>query len=396
MHMDGQRTQVSKAARRLLDTELEQLIEVSSARLRSSAPEYGSVGEKSLAEPMRKNITLTLLRISGDEVPEDLATAAYETGRLRAIQRVDLTAVSQSFRLDLRVLWEAFLRDAQVHGLDMDAGYMGELLSVWEAVEANINEMTEGYRATAEKLKQQNSELRMAAFQRLLDMGGDASEAAVSKQLSSLSFDPSAPLFCIVSDLRESDYAELFAIQTRLGQRRITGYFGWQSQHLVGLVQAPGLTREVLLDLLARLGGFRTAIAEVPAPTSLAAAIRNAQILVAATDSPGLRPLRDNWLTAVSYAEPMLVEALVEQLFAPFRDLSDYAREELTRVIEGFLSTNGSILAISQAIFRHRNTVRNRLAQVEELTGLQLGTPHDAALLALAFESWRREGAKRW
>jgi len=396
MHTNGRATQVSKAARRLLDTELEQLIEVSSARLRSSAPEYGSVGEKSLAEQMRKNITLTLLRISGDDIPEGLAAAAFETGRLRAVQRVDLTAVSQSFRLDLRVLWEAFLRDAQVHGLDTDAAYIGELLRVWEAVEANINEMTEGYRVTAEKLKQQNSELKMAAFQRLLDLGEGASPTAVSKQLSSLSFDPSAPLFCIVSDLRESDYAELSAIQTRLGQRGVTGYFGWQSQYLVGLVQAPGLAQNTLVDLLARLGEFKTAIAEVPAPTSLAAAIRNAQILVAAADSPGLRPLRDNWLTAVSYAEPMLVEALVEQLFAPFRDLSDYACEELTRVIEGFLSTNGSILAVSQAIFRHRNTVRNRLAQVEELTGLQLGTPHDAALLALAFESWKRDGAKRW
>lgn len=391
MHTSAMKAQISAAARRLLRNDLDRLKDESTSQLLAMEPEYKLIGDRTLSDQMRKNISLTLLRVSGDPIPEELALAAYETGQLRAIQQVELSAVSRSFRIDLRVLWQAFLEDAQRQGIGDHSAYISELLRIWEAVEANITEMTEGYQITSERLKQQNSDLKVAAFQRLLTLGASSNFSAMAKQLSTLSFDPASPLICVVSELREPDYAELSIAQARLSQYGVTHYFGWHHQHLLGILQASDLNTVRLDRLLAELCKFRTGYVEVSNPKNLIDAIRNTRILVSAADKPGLHALRENWLSAIAHAEPTLIDALVDELFFPFRGLTDYVREELERVIEAFCSTNGTIAEIADATFRHRNTVRNRLAQVEELTGLHLHVPRDAALLALAFPTWKRD-----
>lgn len=395
MHSPSRHPQVSATARRLLADELEQLVAVSTERLIEVEPSYRSLGSETLAEQMRKNLSLTLARIAGDPPAPEFAHAAAETGEIRAAQQVDLLAVSRSFRIDLQLLWEAFLNDARRAGLETNADYLAGLLQVWEAVEANINEMTEAYRRTAERLRQQHTEIRTAAFQRLLDLGESRNPAGVAKQLTTLAFDPRRPFLVLVSDLREGDYSAISVVQARLSRHGARSYFGWQQQSLVGLIQVPardGAHRaDDLAPLLAELGEHRTALAEVPTPGAVGSALHGARQLVTTATSPGVRQLRNHWLEAVTSAEPEITGALAEQVFAGFSELSDHVREELTRVITAFLSTNGTITEVSQAAFRHRNTVRARLAQIEELTGLSLSRPSDIALLALAFSAWRRD-----
>ncbi|MER7795973.1 helix-turn-helix domain-containing protein [Microbacterium sp. NPDC096154] len=395
MHNPSPQAQLAAAARRLMTEEIDHLVEKSTAQLLTLEPSYKLVDEISLNSRMHTNIALALMRVSGDPIPKDLALSAFETGQMRAIQQIGLPAVSRSFRIDLRVLWEAFLADAERHHLSGDPAYLTALVGVWEAVEANINEMMRGYRETSEKLKQQDNELKAAAFQRLMSVGAEGNFAAIAKQLAVLSFDPNEPLLCVVSELRDSDYGALSAVQGRLSHHGVTHHFGWHSGYLVGLLQSPDLPVARLTQLLEELQGFRSGMTEVPRAAALTDAIRNTRVLVTAAAAPGLRELRDHWLEVVAHLEPTVIDALVEDIFSPFEDLSDYVREELTRVIDGFFSTNGSIAEIAASIYRHRNTVRTRLQQVEELTGLRLSVPRDAALLALAFPSWKRAGRAR-
>jgi len=393
MHIGSARDHVAASARRLLAGELDRLIADSTRQLLALEEPYRMIGEKSLGDEMRKNLTVTLLRVSGDPIPDELIASAHATGRLRAAQGIDLPAVLRSFRIDLRVLWTAFLADSGAHGLGGDPEYTTELLRVWEAIEANIGEVTAGYQAEAARRAQHDSEMKSGAFQRLLTVGALRSGAAVAQQLEVLGFDPASPLVCVVSDLQESDAPALAELQARLAQREIAHYFGWQQRDLVGFLQPRPDRTPTVERLLDELAAFRTAYVEVTEPTRLLDAVRNARLLTAASHAPGLCSLRDHWIDALAQAEPTLVTALVEDLFAPFRELSDYVREELTRVIEGFFSTNGTITEVARVTYRHRNTIRNRLAQVEELTGLSMSVPRDAALLAIALPIWRRECA---
>ena len=394
MHSSPRHPQVSATARRLLAEDLDRLVALSTERLIEVEPSYRSLGAGTLAAQMTKNLSLTLVRIAGDTPPPEIAHAATETGQLRAAQQVDLLAVSRSFRIDLQLLWEAFLDDARSAGLDTDADYLAGLLGIWEAVEANINEMTEAYRSAAERLRQHNTEARTAAFQRLLDLSASRHTAGVAAQLTTLAFDARRPLIVLVSDLREGDYSAISVVQSRLSRHGVRSYFGWQQQHLIGLLQqAPGAEARDSVEHLAELEAHRSAVADVASPAALARTLLGARQLVAGAREPGVRRLREHWLDAITSAETEITGALAERVFAGFAELSDHVREELTRIIAAFLATNGTITEVSRAAYRHRNTVRARLAQIEELTGLSLARPSDAALLAIAFSSWRRDAA---
>lgn len=386
MHNYRERLSLVSAAQRLLNDQLEELVRASIQRLREADPVYQQVSDKSLNDQMRKTISLTLMRITDEPIPVSLASVAFETGQLRAIQGVDLQAVLRSFRIDLRVLWEAFLADAQTNGLGGNAAYLSELVGVWEATEVNINEVSEGYRIATDTLNQQTSELRIAVFRRLLD-GPEGDSRIVSKLLSTLTFDPSESLFCVVVDLHESEYSLLSACQARLSQRGIKNYFSWHGQYLVGFVQSRAVNEDFLMVLLTEFHEYKSGFTEVRIPTTVRSAVDNTRTLVAALKSPGLHKLRQNWLTAFAYAEPTLSRAIADDVFFKFEQLTPYARGELLATIQAFFDTDGTVSLISKNMFRHRNTVRSRLAQIEELTGLRLDFPRDIAVLAVAFST---------
>lgn len=390
MHNYRERSSLASAAQRLLNDQLEELVRASIQRLREADLVYQQVSNKSLNDQMRKTISLTLMRITGEPIPVSLASVAFETGQLRAIQRVDLQAVLRSFRIDLRVLWEAFLADAQVNGLGDNAAYLSELVGVWEAIEANINEVSEGYRTATDTLNQQTIELRTAVFHRLLD-GSDVDSRIASKLLSTLTFDPSESLFCVVVDLHESEYSVLSACQARLSQRGIKNYFSWHGRYLVGFIQSRAVNEDFLMVLLTEFREYKTGFTEVRIPTTVRRAVDNTRTLVAALKSPGLHKLRQNWLTALTYAEPTLSRAIADDVLFKFEHLTPYVRGELLDTIQAFFDTDGTVNVISKTTFRHRNTVRSRLAQIEELTGLRLNFPRDIAVLAIAFSSFKLE-----
>ena len=380
------------AAQRLLNDRLEELVRSSIQRLREADSVYQQVSDKSLSDQMRKTLSLTLMRITGEPVPVSLASVAFETGQLRAIQRVDLQAVLRSFRIDLRVLWEAFLADAQTNGLGDNATYLSDLIGVWDAIEANINDVSEGHRITTDTLNRQTIELHTAVFHRLLDgSASDSDSKLASKFLATLAFNPSQSLYCVVVDLHESEYAVLSACQARLNQRGIKNYFSWHEQYLVGFIQSPAIDESFLTELLTEFREYKTGFTEARTPTSVRRAVGNTRTLVAALKSPGLHTLRQNWLTALAYAEPTVSRAIADDVFFKFKQLTPYARRELLATIQAFFDTDGTVNLISKTTFRHRNTVRSRLTQIEELTSLHFDSPRDIGVLAVAFSTLKLE-----
>lgn len=143
--------------------------------------------------------------------------------------------------------------------------------------------------------------------------------------------------------------------------------------------------------LLTEFRAYKTGFTEVRTPTTVRRAVDNTRTLVAALKSPGLHKLRHNWLIAFTYAEPTLSRAIVEDVFFKFEQLTPYVRGELMATIQAFFDTDGTVNVISKTMFRHRNTIRNRLTQIEELTGLCLDFPRDIALLAIAFSTLQLE-----
>lgn len=390
MHNASTSRQITESAKRILANNLDRLTEIAVNRSFASEPNYHSIGLDSMREKMRKNLQLILMRISGDPIPPEIADAAYATGRDRAAQRVKLAAITKSYRIDLRLVWEAFLDDAKRHNITVDNDYISELLRVWEAVESSITEMSEAYQVTSEKLKKHTSDIKTAAFQRIFSLGESGNHASFAKQVSLLSLNPEKEIMCLVSNIHESSFAELSNIHMRLEESSKTHHFGWHNQQLVGFIQAGHSDLDNLREIFKDLSDHSTALVAVYDVRDLFTSIVNARTLLRVkAKSPGIHFLEDNWLEVMAESSSSLTNSLIAQIFGGFEDLTDHTQHELIGILEGYFATNGTLSEIAAKTFRHRNTVRNRLNQVEELTGLSLNSPKDIALLALAFSIWK-------
>jgi DNA-binding PucR family transcriptional regulator len=71
---------------------------------------------------------------------------------------------------------------------------------------------------------------------------------------------------------------------------------------------------------------------------------------------------------------------LVDHVYAPLTE----GRGELTQTLNAWFDNGGSVEATARALFVHANTVRYRLRQVAEVTGLAPTDPRDALSLRLA------------
>ncbi len=82
---------------------------------------------------------------------------------------------------------------------------------------------------------------------------------------------------------------------------------------------------------------------------------------------------------------------LVEEVYLPLVQ----ARGALTETVTAWLRTGGSIEGTARELFCHPNTVRYRLRQVAEVTGLTPGSPRDAFTLEIALVLGRQSGREQ-
>ncbi|MBU2698490.1 MULTISPECIES: PucR family transcriptional regulator [Pimelobacter] len=79
----------------------------------------------------------------------------------------------------------------------------------------------------------------------------------------------------------------------------------------------------------------------------------------------------------------------VVQIYRPLAD----ARGELVATLVAYFANGGGIEATARALFVHANTVRYRLGQIADLTGLTPAVPRDALALQLALVLGRQSAA---
>lgn len=79
---------------------------------------------------------------------------------------------------------------------------------------------------------------------------------------------------------------------------------------------------------------------------------------------------------------------LVEEVYLPLA----HARGALLETLTSWFDTGGAIEGTARALFVHANTVRYRLRQITELTGLSPSAPRDAFTLRLALTLGRLSG----
>ena len=391
-------TWIRDAARRLLESHLEDLTDSAIARVNADEPEYAQsrVSQSDLKRSMTRTLALALTRVAGDEIPPELETAASEVGRLRAEQGLSLPALLHSYRIDLRILWEAIIREARAAGLRQHEDLLESSIVVWEAVEANTAEVVDAYRRAREEMSKSIDVLKRRAFERLVVMG-ESDISAVREAAGRLELSPDARYLVIVGDDVPVDHAIVVSSSARLSGRGLRSHFGWIGDAFIGVVLLAGRRPEDVVSTLNSLQEWRCGAAVVGGLAAVPRGVRLARAVIPTLTRAGVHLLESNWPAVMVSSNEELARALADQVLGPLLALPENDRTAVFETLEAFVEGTGSVAEIAAQTLRHRNTVRNRLQTVERVTGLSLSTPHDVAVIALAM-AWRRGpvGTRDW
>lgn len=381
---------VREVARRLLDEQLGDLTELAIARVNADEPEYAQsrVSQADLRRSMSRTLALALARVARDEIPQELQTAASEVGRLRAEQGLSLPALLHSYRIDLRILWEAIIREGRAAGLTSHEGLLESSLVVWEAVEANTAEVVDAYRRAREDMAKSLDVLKGRAFEKLL-LTGESDSSAVREAARRLELLPDARYLVVVSDDVPVDHAIVVSAVARLSGRGLRSYLGWIGDALVGVVLLAGRRPEDVVATLSSLQEWKCGAAVVDGLAAVPRGVRLARAVVPTLTRPGVHLLESDWPSVLVSSSEELARALADQVLGPLLALPENDRVAVLETLEAFIDGSGSVAEVAAVTLRHRNTVRNRLQTVERVTGLSLSRPRDVAAIALAM-AWRR------
>lgn len=374
----------------LLDTKLEALVSRAVTLVKLDEPEYAAshVSWDDLTRMMRRTLALALTRLACRPVPDSIATAAGDAGRLRAQQGLPLPALLHAFRIDLRVIWEAVVWEGKIRGTASSAALIEGSMLIWEAVEANTAEVVEAYGSAERDIALHLDELRRRAFERLVQ-DGERDGSAVREAASRLDLPVDGPFMVVVAKDAPQHHEAAVITANRLRAAGATCSLIWSQGEMTLLVAASSRPEGDLFECLGELSGVRAGVACGEGLAWVPCGLRLARRIVAAMTGPGVRALGDAWVATMVNADSELAQALGKRVLGPLLQLPENERSAILETVETFLDGGGSVADVAAKLYRHRNTVRYRLQAAERLSGLDFSRPADLATMLLAIE-WLR------
>lgn len=386
---------IRQVARDLLRHGIEDLVEASTNLIISEEPTYGDahVARSDLARETQRTLSLTLYRVAALDVPEELSTAAYETGLRRAEQGLPLASLLHAFRIDLRLLWDVITQE--VRGLENleRLTILEQHTLLWEALEANTADVVEAYRVVEARRAQRLDQRDREQFKRFLTAGErQPAVLAAFAAHTALPTDGRYSTFVVtgLSDPRETATVLRARLRTNGYRAFVTVY----KEDVHGLIRERRDQRPPA-ELLADAAG-EGSVAAVPAVGlgGVPLALRVARRVAAARQPGSFADVGEEPFEQLAALEPEVVEAVLEYRLRGLKDLTAAEEAGMWETVEALLVGDGSVTDIAARTYRHRNTVRARIDKLRELTGLNGRVPSDLAILALAVAHRRTTTAR--
>lgn len=314
--------------------------------------------------------------------------AARATGQRRAEQRMPLDDVLRSFRLGGRLVWEALIEQAKVDRSVDAEGLLGVSTRVWEVLDAMSAQVAAAYHATSRDLVRADEQRRAALWEGLLQ--GRAQDMAFRYEVSRIIGVPVDSSYAVVvaDVVPDTDHAVL-SWRRALATADVESAWQARADTLVGLlaVRRP----DAMAPMIAMLRELLT----VPAGLSLVVsgmaevdvAYRQAVLARRTRPGNGLAVLAEQLPEALLLSAPSLAEQLVERWLGGLLALPAAERRLLLGTLQIWVATGGSVSNTARAACCHRNTVINRLARMQAITGHDFTAPSCQVELALALRA---------
>ncbi len=381
----------------LLD-ELPELVERLVELISTELPSYeipSAVTAEDLRQSCSDNLTEILHRLAGHE-PTD-TEAPQATGRRRAEQGFPLAGVLHAFRFGGRVVWEAMVARARRAGPGASDALVDMASSLWELIDEYSALVASAYQERMAELSRFDAERRSLVVDAVL-AGLAAENPSLPEAAASLGLPLHGSFILVSVDPAGAESVER-AVTDEVRGRGGVAVFRLRSARYVGVVAlgptvTPGGLRAALEAVATARVGLSPPYSELSATPE---ALRLGDIarcclpeatkgVVAYEDQPVRSLLVSDadtgWRSARIVLEPVLA-------------LDPETRSLLLETLRVWLAAGGNTAGAAEALYCHRNTVRNRLQRLEELTGRSLENPRGLAELFVASEAVTLLGGSR-
>ena len=276
------------------------------------------------------------------------------------------------YRRAMRAGWEAMLKSADERERAALGGAFDVLLE-WLDILAAVYE--QAYAQEREAPVSRRERQARALLERLV--AGDRPGPDGERAAAAIGFALDGPRRVLVAALGGGDAAEQLRLAEQLRKQGVLAVA--EGRRVAGLAGAAAV------DLGALGDGDRLVVCEVAADEAvLAAQLDDVRAVVALALAAGERGRvdLDAYLPELLIARsPQLAARLSQRVFGP---LTDVGRDDLAETL-ALLAANGfERAATAAALPIHRNTLLQRVARIEQLTGLDLDDPRDRGTVWLA------------
>jgi hypothetical protein len=382
------RSAISAMADGLLD-ELPVLIQRLVERIGAEVDSYreaATVTPEDLRQSCLDNVSEMICRLSG-RPPNPEAPLA--TGRRRAEQGFPLADVLHAFRLGGRVIWEALVEHARKAGPDTTAELVDVAGTLWAAVDSYSVLVASAYQQRTSELSRLDAERRALVVDAVL-AGLAAENPSLPEAAAALGL-PLHGSFLAVSADQDGAAPVERVVDDELRGRGGSAVWRLRTGRYLGIVSlGPTATASALRAALEEEAGVRVGLSPLyPELSATPEALRLADVAratlppgtagVTAYDDHPVRSLVANDADAGRRAARVVLDSVL--------DLDPETRVLLLDTLRAWIAAGGSTPAAAEALYCHRNTVRNRLQRLEELTGRSLEDPRGLAELFVASEA---------
>jgi PucR C-terminal helix-turn-helix domain len=370
---------VQQLSRELL-SRLDEYAHRMAERIRAHEPLYREgrvVTPEELRQSCGDNLRYVLGRLAGDI---DIDTEAPRaTG-------VPLSALLQAYRIGGRLIWDLFIENA---ARDHQDTLLRSAADIWAVSDDLAEVAAEAYRDVATARAIHDGQLRSALLNSLLDGKNDGARLWESAALLRL---PQHGTFAVVAaECPASTHEALPGIEGLLGRHDVNSAWRLDGDLHEGVVSLrPRFDLARLCSTLAHVAPARVGVSQ----HETAPALRQARLACAAA-TPGTTDLVrfDQAPVAVLLVSaPDAAHSAARRILGPVLDLPEDDRALILGTVRSWLAASGSTSVAAARLHMHRNTVRNRLRRLEDLTGRSLANPLDLAELHVALECARTLG----
>ncbi len=315
---------------------------------------------------------------------ESLLGFAADLGAKRARAGIPPEALISAVRLDFSIIWECLLQIADTR----DAALLASRVDrVWRVVDEFATRTHTSYLTERVRMAQEESSIRREIIARLFNQSSPSAET-VSQVAAALGVDAAAHFGLAAASGASAAALRKAAAGPGTGPGHRSRFyvhdFGGNTYAFWPLPPHGNPPRPAVPAALAGVPcGY---VPEAAGLRAVPAAARTAESLAALLLPTDSGPLSAEAAWA-RLAKQQLDDAgldLLADLNAALSPCRGGERERLEETVRHYLET-GSVTTTAQQLFCHRNTILNRISRFQELTGIDLAVPAQAARLVVAW-----------